>query len=489
MLVLSPLLVPLFTAVLTALLAGQAAVRARVSLLGAMALLVCAAVLLVQVMQDGRQSVALGNWPLPFAIEFAADGLSAALVLIAALLGAGVLLYQLRWGEAGMADAGLHPLLHGLMAATGAVFLAADLFNLYVWFELMLISVLGLLALGGNRPHAEAAFKYFAVSMLGTLLMLGAVGMIYGATGELNFGALRDAAQRPDVASVLPVYVGLLALAFLLKAGAFPLFAWLPASYHTLPAPLLALVGGLLTKVAAYVLLRLLGNVFVAPGVLVEALGWLAVITMLTGVLGAAYHWDVRRILAFHIVSQIGYLLLGIALATPAGSAGTAYFLLHNILVKANLFLIAGLMWAATGHYDLRRIGGLYPARPVLAVLFLVSAFSLVGVPPSSGFWGKFLLLREAFAQGRYVWGGMALAVGLLTLYSMSKIWLEGFWKPQPVPDSKSPASHATAALPATAYAAVMLLSVIILLMGLFPEPFVRYVDAATADFWAGSAQ
>ncbi len=489
MLVLSPLLVPLLTAVLTALLTGHAVARARVSLLGAMVLLVCAAMLLVDVMQNGRQSVALGNWPLPFAIEFAADKLSAMLVLIAALLGASVLLYQLGWGETGMDGPGLHPLLHGLLAATAAVFLAADLFNLYVWFELMLISVLGLLVLGGKRPHAEAAFKYFAVSMLGTLLMLGAVGMIYGATGQLNFGALREAAQRPEVSSALPVYVGLLALAFLLKAGAFPLFAWLPASYHTLPAPILALVGGLLTKVAAYVLLRLLGDVFIASGVLVEALGWLAVMTMLTGVLGAAYHWDVRRILAFHIVSQIGYLLLGIALATPAGAAGTAYFLLHNILVKANLFLIAGLMWAAAGHYDLRRIGGLYLARPLLAALFLVNAFSLVGVPPTSGFWGKFLLLREAFAQGRYVWGGMALAVGLLTLYSMSKIWLEGFWKPQPVPDATFPASHAPSVLPATAYTAVLLLSAIILLMGLFPEPFIRYVDAATAGFWAGNVQ
>ena len=487
MLVLSPLLVPLLTALLTALLPRQPGWRAGVSLLGAMALLACAILLLVEVVQDGRQSVALGNWPLPYAIEFAADSLSAALVLLAAILGAGVLLASLRWGETAESRAGLHPLLHGLLAATGAVFLAADLFNLYVWFELMLISVLGLLVLGGRRRHGEAAFKYFAVSMLGTLLMLGAVGMIYGATGHLNFGALRVASAEPELAGALPAYLGLLVLAFLLKAGAFPLFAWLPASYHTLPAPVLALVGGLLTKVAAYVLLRLLGDVFVAtPGIMLEALGWLALATMLSGVLGAAYHWDLRRILAFHIVSQIGYLLLGIALATPAGAAATVYFLIHNILVKANLFLIAGLMFAAAGHYDLRRIGGLYPARPLLALLFLASAFSLVGVPPTTGFWGKFMLLREAFEQGRYLWGGTALAVGSLTLYSMSKIWLEGFWKPQP---HDRPAGATAAARPAAAYAAVVLLSLLILAMGLFPEPVIRYVGQATAAFWTGAAQ
>jgi multicomponent Na+:H+ antiporter subunit D len=479
MLVLSPLLVPLLTSLLTALLGRHAIARRMVSLGGAATLLACTVMLLIAVNGEGRQSVALGNWPLPYAIEFAADGLSAALVLIAAMLGSAALVYEVRWREG--ADAPhLHPLLHGLLAASCAVFLAADLFNLYVWFELLLISTLGLLVLGGKRMHVEAAFKYFVLSMLGTLLMLGAVGLIYGASGHLNFAALRTAAGLPELARHLPPYVALLLLAVLLKAGAFPLFAWLPASYHTLPAPVLALAGGLLTKVAAYVVLRLLGDVFVdTPSMLIEALGWLAMITMVSGVLGAAYHWDLRRILAFHIVSQIGYLLLGIALTSPGGAAGTAFFLFHNMLVKANLFLIAGLMWHAAGHYDLRRIGGLYPARPVLALLFLVSALSLVGVPPTPGFWGKFMLLREAFSQERFVWGGIALAVGLLTLYSMSKIWLEGFWKPHPE------VTRIHTAPPRAAYAAVVLLSLLILCLGVFPEPVVRHLEAATSSFWS----
>lgn len=480
MLVLSPLLIPLGAAILTALLPRHRELRKGASLLGAIALLLCALILFARVAVDGRQSVALGDWPLPYAIELAADLLSAALVLITAILGTAVLLYEWRWNETTSAGPGLHPLLHTLLASTGAVFLAADLFNLYVWFELMLVSVLGLLVLGGARRNLEAAFKYFAMNMLGTLLLLSAVGMLYGAAGQLNFSALRQVAGQPELASALPVYVGLALLAFLLKASAFPLFAWLPASYHTLPTPVLALVGGLLTKVAAYVLLRLLADVFVlTPGILLDALGWLAMITMVVGVLGAAYHWDLRRILAFHVVSQIGYLLFGIALATPAGAAGTVYFMFHNILVKANLFLIAGLVWASAGHYDLRRVGGLYRARPLLALLFLVSAFSLAGVPPSTGFWGKFLLLREAFAQDHFLWGGVALAAGLLTLYSMSKIWLEGFWKAHPLG-----ASAASAPVPGLAYAAVGGLSLLILGMGIFPEPFIRCAETATDLFW-----
>ena len=191
-----------------------------------------------------------------------------------------------------------------------------------------------------------------------------------------------------------------------------------------------------------------------------------------------------RRILAFHIVSQIGYLLLGVALASPAAAMATALFLFHNILVKANLFLVAGLIWASAGHYDLRRIGGLYPARPLLAGLFLLNAFALVGVPPTSGFWGKLLLLQEAFAQGRFVWGGIALGVGLLTLYSMTKIWLEGFWKPHPVSaDSGDPT---TAPLPRVPSAVVLCLSALILALGLYPEPIIAYLGGATDAFWIG---
>jgi multicomponent Na+:H+ antiporter subunit D len=479
---LAPLILPLLTALLTGLLSGRRRMCTAVSLAGSGLMLGSAVGLMLLVSREGRQSLVAGDWPLPYGIELAADGLSAALVLLIALLAVSVLVFQWRWGRP--APPIVHPLLHGVLASAVAVSLAADLFNLYVWLELMLIAVLGLLTLGGGRAQAEAALKYFALSMLGTLLMLAAVGLIYGATGHLNFGALREAALDPETASALAVYSGLLVVALLLKAGAFPLFAWLPASYHTLPAPLLALVGGLLTKLAVYVLLRLLGEVFVVtPAAFFETLGWLAVVTMVSGVLGAAYHWDVRRILAFHIVSQIGYLLLGVALATPAAATATAFFLFHNILVKANLFLIAGLIWASARHYDLRRIGGLYPARPLLAGLFLLNAFALVGVPPTSGFWGKLLILQEAFVQGRFVWGGVALAVGLLTLYSMTKIWLEGFWKAH---TESADNVGQTASLPWVPTAVVLALSAVILGIGLYPEPFIAYLGSAAEPFWAG---
>lgn len=478
---LAPILIPLFAALLLAFLPAetprQRATRERLGLIASVALVLVAGVLLWRVPDAGRLSLALGDWPLPYAIELAADALSAALILVAALLALAVQVYTL--GANADEPPATAPLTQALLASVCAVFLAADLFNLYVWFELMLIATLGLLVGSGDPRRREAAFKYLVLNLLGTLLLLVAVALIHGASGHLNFGALNLAARNPELATAMQPYLGLLLLALLLKAGALPLFAWLPASYPLLPPPLLALVGGLLTKVAAYVLLRLAGQVFALPELWLEALGWLALLTMLAGVLGAAYHWDLRRILALHIVSQVGYLLLGVALASPAAAAGTAFFLVHNILVKANLFLIAGLMCRHAGHFDLRRIGGLYAARPLLALLFLISAFSLVGVPPSSGFWGKFMLVREAFEQQRYVWGGGALAVGLLTLYSMSKIWLEGFWKAHP--DAAGPAGH----VPLPGYVAVGMLTLLILAMGLYPEPFLHLAQIATQGFSA----
>lgn len=472
MLILGPFLLPLVTALLSAAVRGR--LQTAVNLIGGVLLFVCAIALLLEVSGAGRQSLAVGAWPLPYAIELAADGLSAAMVLLVAFVSLVVLIFQLGWRELPERP-GLYPLQHGLIAATMAAILAADLFNLYVWFELMLMATLGLLVLGGRERNHEAAFKYFSLNMLGALAMLAAVGLIYGATGNLNLEALARAVREPELAAAVPAYVGLLLAALLLKVGAFPLFAWLPAAYHTLPAPLLALVGGLLTKITVYILLRLTGQVF-DIGQLYEFIGWLAVVTMLSGVLGAAYHWDLRRILSFHIVSQIGYLLLGLALASQAAASATGFFLFHNILVKTNLFLIAGLMWCAMGHYDLRKGGGLFPARPLLAVLFLLSAFSLVGVPPTTGFWGKFLILKEALHQERLVWAGIALATGLLTLYSMSKIWLEGFWKPHSANPSPVP-------LPVPAYAAVIVLSLVILLVGLYPEPLIDYLQRQTAVF------
>jgi multicomponent Na+:H+ antiporter subunit D len=347
----------------------------------------------------------------------------------------------------------------------GGAFSTADLFNMYVWFEVMLIASVGILAIEGRAAHFDASFKYLSLNLVGTLFLLTGVAFTYGSTGHLNFGALgpAQAALEPGLRTAI---LGLLVLAFLIKAGAFPFFAWLPASYHTLPGPILALFAGLLTKVGVYAVLRILGGVFApAPSMLTDALGWIAALTMITGVLGAAYHWDIRRILAFHIISQIGYILLGVALATNAGHAATVFYTIHHIIVKSNLFLVGAMIARLTGSYDLRNSGGLYKACPLLALIFLIPALSLVGIPPLSGFWAKLLVLSESVGQNRIAWTAAALIVSMLTLYSMMKIWLEAFWKAHPDPQWAPPQA---AMLPA--YVVTIGLAMITLWIGLNPE-------------------
>ncbi len=224
---------------------------------------------------------------------------------------------------------------------------------------------------------------------------------------------------------------GLFLVAFGIKAAIFPLFFWLPASYHTPPIAITALFGGLLPKVGIYSLWRVLVMVFPNElAVLQPLLLVLAMLTMVTGVLGAVAQMDLRRLLSFHIVSQIGYLLMGTALLTEAGLAGAVFFMIHVILAKTALFFISGIAYEAQGSYDLKKLGGMRVMHPMVALLFLVAAFSLAGLPPFSGFWAKFLLIRAGLEAGQYLVVAVALVVSLLTLYSMVKIWNEAFWTP-----------------------------------------------------------
>jgi multicomponent Na+:H+ antiporter subunit D len=476
----APVLVPLATAMLALLAGSRPRLQGGISAGGILLLLGCAGWLLARTATGDVPRVAFGGWEAPVGIEFALDRTGAALVLITALMGAASLLFLAADVDAAPRHPMLLPLLHGLLGGVGGAFATADLFNLYVWFEVMLICALGLFALGGRREQLDATFKYLGLNFFGTVLLLMAVGLVYGATGHLNYGALGEASLRwpPALGGALLL---MLTLAFLVKAGAFPFFAWLPASYHTLPITVLALFAGLLTKVGVYAVLRTLGDVFAAPPPwLFEALGWVAVATMVAGVLGAAYHWDMRRILAFHIVSQIGYILLAIALGTPAACAAALFYTVHHIVVKANLFFIAGLIRQRCGSWDLRECGGLYLQAPALGLLFMVPALSLVGIPPLSGFWAKLLVLQEAVAGGRAAWVVAALAVSVLTLYSMMKVWLEAFWKTHPQP-AASIGFAAGRLWPA--HAATLVLAAVTLWIGLAPQRLLEFSRAATAGF------
>lgn len=476
-LVVAPVLVSLGTGLALLVMPTR---RVRVwwlSMAGALARLVVAAALLRAVLADGTVTMAFGGWLLPFAIGFTADPLSAAFVVLAAVAGlvaAGAAEPDTR------ADVDArHPqvLVHAFVAGASGAFLTADLFNLYVWLEVMLVASLGLITAGGRPAQLDAGYRYLVLNVVGTVFLLIGVVSVYAVTGHLNFDGIREALTRLAPGTVTP-YVALLTVALLVKAAAFPVFAWLPAAYPALAPAHAAVFAAIGTKVGVYALLRLRLDVFAAETAGFDPLlAGLAAATMLTGVLGAAHQWEMRRILAFHSVSQVGYLLLALALGTAAGVHALLVFSVHHALVKSNLFLIAAGIRHQTGSDDLRQCGGLFSAHPWLAALFLLQAFSLVGLPPLSGFWAKLLVLRATLAAGHHALAAIALIVGVLTLYSMLKIWVQAFWTSAPGADTLVAHPARAGQGMATAWA----LGVVTVGLGLWPEPLVA-VAAAAAD-------
>jgi multicomponent Na+:H+ antiporter subunit D len=467
-----PLIIPLLTAIL-ALLARQSLRAQRwLSVLGAAALLAAGLALLSFVSRDGIQVVQVGNWPAPYGITLVADLFSAIMVVLAGLMGLAVAVYSLANVDAQRERFGYYPLLHILLMGVCGAFLTGDMFNLYVWFEVMLLSSFVLVALGGERAQLEGAVKYVTLNLISSALFLAAVGILYGVVGTLNMADLAVQVKSIAQPGLLTTLSMLFLVAFGIKAAMFPLFFWLPASYHTPPVAVSAIFAGLLTKVGVYALIRVFTLIFIQDiGFTHTVILVLAGLTMVTGVLGAVAQNSFRRILSFHIVSQIGYMMMGLGLYTPLALAGSIFYIMHHIIVKTNLFLISGVTQRMYGTDQLKKLGGVYAAYPGLAVLFLIPALSLAGIPPLSGFWAKLVLIQAALTVQQYAIVGVALAVSLLTLFSMTKIWGEVFWKPAPeAPHPADPASRGPG--PLALLLPIVMLALITVIIGLTVEPF-----------------
>ncbi len=476
-----PIAIPFVTAV-AAYLFRHGNEGKWISLAGSIASLIASAALMSAVLSEGVIAGQMSNWDAPFGITLVADYLSAVMVVITAITGLATAIYAMGEIEERLERLGYHALFQVLIGGVTGAFLTGDLFNLYVWFEVMLIASFCLLVLGGSKQQLDAGIKYVALNLVSTLVFLSGIGLLYGLTGTLNMADLRGAVAEVENQGLVTVIAMMFMVGFGVKAAVFPLFFWLPASYHTPSFAVSAVFAGLLTKVGVYALMRMFTLVFVGDvGFTHEILIWVSALTMLTGVLGAAAQTDFRKILSFHIISQIGYMTLGLALFTPLALMGGVFYLVHHIIVKANLFLVAGVADKLTGGTDLNRIGGLYKSSPWLAALFIVPAFSLAGFPPLSGFWAKYLIVMASIELQEWVIVFVALFVGLLTIFSMTKIWGMAFWKPhpegiEPTPDRVPARIRIPMMIPIVGLAAMTVL------IGLFPEPFVQFAEVSAAQ-------
>jgi multicomponent Na+:H+ antiporter subunit D len=422
-----PIVLPLIGAALSVLVGRSRRAQRAIGLSILTVLVGVSIVLIVAVERDGTIVARAGDWPAPIGITLVADRFAAIMLVVASVALLAVLVYAIGEPGAERNHVGFQSVYLVLAAGVAASFLTGDLFDLFVAFEMMLTASYVLLTLGGRREQIRAGMTYVVISLVASALFVTALAFLYSATGTVNMADLAERIHElsPGLRNAFAV---LLLVVFGIKAALFPLFFWLPDSYPTAPSPITAVFAGLLTKVGVYAIIRTQTLFFPSDSRPTALLLFIAGATMLVGVLGAIAQDDVKRILSFHIISQIGYMVMGLGLFTIAGLAGAVYYIVHHILVKTTLFLTGGLIERTGGSSSLARVGGLIRSAPALAVLFLVPALSLAGVPPLSGFVAKLSLVEAGIGAQSYAVVGVSLVVSLLTLFSMTKIWAGVFW-------------------------------------------------------------
>lgn len=425
-----PIVLPILGAA-AAILAGRVKYAQRaisITVLGVMVIL--SAILLVRIDDQGTTAVQAGGWAAPMGITLVADRFSAVMLFVACVMLLAVLIYAIGQPGAERHHVGFQSVYLVLAAGVAASFLTGDLFNLFVAFEMLLSGSYVLLTFGGTQSRIRAGATYTVMALMSSMLFLIALAVVYAATGTLSIAqlAVRFGDLTPQVKLLVEL---LLLLAFAIKAAIFPVSGWLPDSYPTAPAPATAVFAGLLTKVGVYAIFRLESLLF-PGGPVGTLLLWAALATLLIGVLGAVAQADIKRMLSFTLVSHVGYMVMGVGLATVAGLAGAVFYAVHHMTVQTNLFLVTGLIERRTGTTSVNRLGGLMRKAPLLSVLFFVPAMNLSGIPPMSGFLGKLALVQAGLDVGGLLPVALvvaALVTSLLTLYAIAKVWGKAFWR------------------------------------------------------------
>ncbi|WP_075693156.1 Na+/H+ antiporter subunit D [Corynebacterium sphenisci] len=429
-----PVLLPAAAAGASLLLSRRPRAQQALSLFALSALLVLAPALVYLVQVHGIHTVQVGGWNSPVGITLVADGLSTVMVAVSQLVLFAVFLFGIgqgiRDGDDDDPISVFVPSYLLLNMGVSMAFLAGDLFNMYVGFEVLLVASYVLLTLGASAQRIRAGVSYVVVNMLSSTVFLLAIALVYAAVGTVNFAHASIRMEALPQGTRTAIF-GVLLVAFAVKAAVFPMSSWLPDSYPTAPSTVTAVFAGLLTKVGVYAIIRARSVLF-PDGSLDGLLLWAGLATMLMGILGAMAQTDIKRLLSFTLVSHIGYMIFGIALGNARGMSGAIFYAVHHILVQTALFLVVGLIERQAGSSSLRRLGGLAKASPALAVLFLLPALNLGGVPPFSGFLGKVALIIAGAENGSataWVLVAGSVATSLLTLYTMVLVWSKVFWR------------------------------------------------------------
>lgn len=468
-------ILPLLTAVALVAMGKRHIWQQRLSLTVVALLWGFALYALGYVLRFGIVVLRMGNWQAPYGIVLVADVLSMTMVALTMTIALAVTLFSLPTVDAERQEHFYYPLFFILLMGVNGAFLTGDIFNLFVFFEILLIASYALMVLGSEPGQLRETVKYLVINLVASTFFLIGLALLYRTMGTLNMADLALKVQGLPASPLLTVIAMVFLFVFGTKAAIFPLYFWLPGPYFPPPAGISAFFGGILTKVGVYAIFRTFTLIFRhEPSVTHELLLALSAFTMILGVFGAISQMDIKRILSYHIISQIGYMILGIGLFTPQALAGALFYIVHHVIVKSSLLLISGVVQETTGTTQLKALGGLQGQSGILSVLFLLAALSLAGVPPLSGFFSKLVILQAGVALGRYGYVAIGLLGSLLTLFSMLKIWNGVFWGEE---HGKGLSRAVTPLLPG-----VVLLVFLTVGIGLFPRTLYNVVEIAAAQ-------
>ena len=428
-LVIYPLVTQMLLAIVLMFVWSRISWQRIISIIGSFLNLAIAIWLFVTVWQDGTLSVQAGNWEAPFGITFVADTFAATLVLLTAIAGLAVSSFSAGSVIPARLKFGFFPIFHFLLLGLNGAFLTGDIFNLYVWFEIVIITSFVLLTIGGEKAQLEGAVKYFTLNILASIIFLTAIAVLYGLTGSLNMADLASKVAAVENRTLVQVNALLFLVGFGIKSALFPLYFWLPASYHTPPSAVSAIFGGLLTKVGVYALIRVFTLIFEVDPFLENVLLAVAVLTLFSGAVGAIVQNNIRKIFSYLVICHIGYMIAGLGMMTEAAITGAIFYLIHDIMVKTNLFMVSGVIYKIKANHNIRKLGDFYADHPKLSLLFSIPLFSLVGIPPLSGFWPKLSLISEGWNTENFIVIAAIIFASFITLFVIVKLWGEVFWK------------------------------------------------------------
>ncbi len=434
-LLLFPVIIPFFTAILLLFFKEQVRIQRVLTVIGLSAGIVSALLLVSKVKQDGIQSLTLGSWPAPFGITMVSDMLSALLVTTTLIITLLIAIYSFSTIGVERERYFYYSAMLFMITGVNGAFTTGDIFNMFVFFEVLLIASYLLIVLGGEKRQLRESIKYILVNVISSAFFVITIAYLYSVIGTLNMADIGEkiaSIGQPPILSVIGV---VMMLVFGIKAGIFPLYFWMPGSYAAPPVPVLALFGALLTKVGVYAIMRIDTLFFVSDlGFTHTILLVLALLTILAGCIGALAYFDLKQIIIYNILIAIGVILFGVAQMNEPGMQGAIFYLLHDMLIKGALFLLIGIVIYVTGTSNLREMGGLIKTHPTLGWMYLIAAFGLAGIPPLSGFAGKLLIIEGGFEHGQLFGTIVILASSLIVLLSVIRIFLYAFWgEPRPL--------------------------------------------------------